>query len=79
MFERLLDAFGRTRWPLLLIGLAVIIAAVATLSSGEDRSDARALLLGVGAILLGAGLVRLVYADRHDPPDPPPDDPTASR
>lgn len=68
MIDKVLDALSRTRWPLLLIGLAVMVIASGMFEPGEDESDARALMLGVGAILLGAGLVRLVYADRaqHD-------------
>jgi hypothetical protein len=45
-----------SRWPLLLLGL-IIIAVGVGLADAADPSDARALLLGIGAVCVGAGIV----------------------
>ena len=52
------------RWPLLLVGLSLFLWGV-SLAEGQDQSDARALLLGVASVLIGAGIV-LVAADAVD-------------
>jgi hypothetical protein len=58
------------RWPLLLVGLTIIGAGIGLLGADQDPSDARALLLGIGASLVGAGIVQVV---RDEPRDPPPE------
>jgi hypothetical protein len=68
------DAFAR--WPLLIAGLLLVWWSVQFLADEGDRSDARALVLGLGALLMGAGLVLVVRGppdrndddDRHDEP-----------
>jgi hypothetical protein len=50
------------RWPLVIVGLGLIGWAVAKSSSSEGR----AYLLGIGALLLGAGLALII---RHDVED----------
>jgi len=69
MVEQLLNMLRR--WPLLLVGLALFLWGI-SLADGEDRSDARALLLGVASVLVGAGMVVVVgtevssrYEKRH--------------
>lgn len=57
------------RWPLLITGLIVIGWAVTQLTPESDKSDPRALLLGVGCVLLGAGLVMVVRGDHRDDDD----------
>lgn len=52
------------RWPVLIAGLALIGWGVALVDT-TDPSDARALLLGVGCVLVGAGLALVV----GHPPD----------
>ena len=47
------------KWPLLLIGL-VLFGWGVLMAQGEDQSDARALLLGVASVLIGAGIVIIV-------------------
>lgn len=71
----LIDALRR--WPLLLTGLAVLSWAVILAPPGDP--DTVVALTIVGAVLLGAGLVRVVIEHRHDvadraddPDDPPP-------
>ena len=61
------------RWPLLLVGLVICTYGVVELAEAEDRSDARAFVLSLGAVLLGAGLALDV---RTPPPGrgPDPDD-----
>lgn len=54
-----------TRWPLLGTGLAVLGAA-AYLPDSTAGTDVRSLLLGVGAMLTGAGVV-LVSWGHADP------------
>lgn len=49
-----------TRWPLLVIGGVLVAYAATSLVDLGDPSDARALLLGIGSMLLGAGLVLIV-------------------
>lgn len=53
------------RWPLLAAGLAVLGVDLALLGDGE-RALALALLLGVGAVMVGAGIANVL---RH-PPEP---------
>lgn len=53
------------RWPLLLLGLCIIGAGVALSDGQGDASDARALLLGIGAVCVGAGIV-LISRDRGE-------------
>jgi hypothetical protein len=53
------------KWPLLLVGLALFLWGVA-LASDEDPSDARALLLGVASVLIGAGIVVVVGTETAD-------------
>lgn len=61
------------RWPLLAVGLAVITAGAA-LADRDNPSATRAFLLGVGAVIVGAALVLVVWKQ----PDPlPPRDPRA--
>jgi hypothetical protein len=57
------DALGR--WPLLTVGVLLVGWAVQFLADAGDRSDARALVLGVGAMLMGAGLVLIVLGPRN--------------
>lgn len=59
----LVDALRR--WPLLLVGLAVIAWAVLRTPDG-DPDTSKALTI-IGAVLLGAGLVWVVL-DRQDRP-----------
>jgi uncharacterized membrane protein YqgA involved in biofilm formation len=66
MLEKFLEVLGRSKWPLLLIGLFIILLGTTLFTVNDiDRSDARSLLLGVGSILLGAGIVRLIYLDKE--------------
>lgn len=58
-----------SRWPLLIVGLAVLTYGVLDLRDPSDPSDARAFVLAVGSLVLGAGLV-LVVLDRPDPHEP---------
>lgn len=51
------------RWPLLAAGLAVLGVDLALLSGGE-RALALALLLGVGSVMVGAGIANVL---RHPP------------
>jgi uncharacterized membrane protein HdeD (DUF308 family) len=55
-----------SRWPLLVTGLTVIALGLGLFVDGDDKSDALALLLGVGCVLVGAGIVRVVEHDDHD-------------
>lgn len=57
-------------WPLLIAGLAVLAFAVSL--AEPDPSDVRALLSGIGAVLVGAGIV-MVTRNQRRPPDDPPD------
>lgn len=58
----LVDALRR--WPLLLVGLAVLGWAVLLAPPGDP--DTVVALTIVGAVLLGAGIVRVVLEHRHD-------------
>lgn len=48
------------RWPLLMTGLMVVILALGLYADDADTSDSLALLLGVGAVMIGSGLVLVV-------------------
>lgn len=63
-----------SRWPLLVVGLVLIGWAVA-LTDQDHSSEARAVLYGIGCLLLGAGLAVLLFRagngdgkrnDKHD-------------
>lgn len=54
------------RWPLAIVGLVIIGWAVTKLSDQRDTSDARALLLGIGCVLLGAGLADIIRGGGRD-------------
>lgn len=47
------------KWPLLIVGLMCLGWAM-TLADRDDPSDMRALLLGVGAVIVGTGLTLVV-------------------
>jgi hypothetical protein len=55
-----------SRWPLLLLGLIIIAVGVGLADAG-DPSDARSLLLGIGAVCVGAGIV-LISRDQGGGP-----------
>lgn len=65
------------RWPLLLVGLALFLWGISLAGDGEDKSDARALLLGVASMMMGAGLVVVVgnevssRYEKHGDGEPP--------
>lgn len=48
------------KWPLLLVGLALFLWGISLADGEEDKSDARALLLGVASVIIGAGMVVVV-------------------
>jgi uncharacterized membrane protein HdeD (DUF308 family) len=52
-------------WPLLLAGVVLVIVGTGLAESDGDPSDARALTLGVGCVLVGAGIARVIYDDFH--------------
>lgn len=62
------------RWPLLLVGLTVLGFAVALFGDREDPSDARALLLGLGCVMVGAGIVLVAWGKPGPPPGQGDDD-----
>lgn len=55
------------RWPVLLVGLAVLAWAVLLAPPGDP--DTVLALTIIGAVLLGAGLVRVVLDHRDDQRD----------
>lgn len=50
-------------WPLLLTGIVLVMLGVGLAEYDEDPSDARAMILGVGAVLVGSGIARVLYDD----------------
>lgn len=61
------EAFAAlSRWPLLVTGLAVIALGIGLLGEADEKSQALALILGLGSVLVGAGIVRVV---EHGDPD----------
>lgn len=64
------------RWPLLLTGLLVITAAIGLFGDRDDPSDARALLLGLGCVLVGAGIAIVVMRPQGDTNTDTPEDPS---
>lgn len=63
VFDKLADVLAA--WPLLLVGVVVLgIGATLAYRSG-DAADARAALMAVGAVLIGAGIVRVIVHHRH--------------
>lgn len=47
------------RWPLLILGTLIIAWAV-SITTAQDPTEARALLFGVGSVLLGSGLAVVI-------------------
>lgn len=73
-----LDALGRARWPLLLLGLC-LLGAAAALADETQRAAVQAVLLSLGAVLVGAGIVLVAWGHPdplHGPDDPDPPGPT---
>lgn len=71
-----------TRWPLLGTGLAVLYTAT-FLPDDAAGSSARSLMLGVGAMLTGAGVVLVSWGHAdplrwHEHPERHADDPPGS-
>jgi hypothetical protein len=59
------DVLGAlSRWPLLVTGLAVIALSVGLLGEDDEKGKVLALMLGLGSVLVGAGIVRVVERDR---------------
>jgi hypothetical protein len=54
------------RWPLLAVGLVIVGLSVG-LAQADDPSDTRALLLGLGCVLCGAGIVLVVLGKKDQP------------
>jgi hypothetical protein len=65
--REILDALSK--WPLLVTGLAVIALSVGLLGEQDEKSKVLALMLGLGSVLVGAGIVRVVEHDgkAHEP------------
>jgi hypothetical protein len=53
------------RWPLLVVGLLTIGWAI-SIQTDQDPTESRALLFGVGAVLLGAGLAVVIFGYYDD-------------
>jgi hypothetical protein len=56
---------GLKSWPLLGAGVAIVTVDVAALATADDTANGLFLMLGIGAVLVGAGLARVVWYDRH--------------
>jgi hypothetical protein len=48
------------RWPLTIVGLILIGWAAANLSGESETSEGRAVVLGLGVFLLGAGTTLVI-------------------
>ena len=52
-----------SKWPLLVTGLVVIALSVGLLGEQDEKGKVLALMLGLGSVLVGAGIVRVVEHD----------------
>lgn len=57
---------GLRAWPLLTAGIALLLGDTLLLLGNADRPMAAALLLGVGAVMAGAGIANVIRSP-HDP------------